>query len=208
MLQKQTVEPGTLDILMKLMKLPVLSDFLLVGGTALSLQYGHRISVDLDLFSTIEFDNQTIVSALEKEFPGFTYRNVTNPIGLFGYIDDIKVDFVKYHHHPVIKPPSITEGIRFMSTPDIIAMKINAILKRGVKKDLWDIAELLNHYTLSDFIKFYHAKFPSQQLLISIPQAITYFDDAEETEDPISLKDQTWESVKKIIQQKVRDFLS
>jgi hypothetical protein len=57
------------------MKLPVLSDFLLVGGTALSLQYGHRISVDLDLFSTIEFDNQTIVSALEKEFPGFTYRN-------------------------------------------------------------------------------------------------------------------------------------
>lgn len=79
MLQKQTVEPRTLDLLMKLMKLPVLSDFLLVGGTALSLQYGHRISVDLDLFSTIEFDNKTIVSALEKEFPGFTYRNVANP---------------------------------------------------------------------------------------------------------------------------------
>ena len=81
----------------------------------------------------------------------------------------------------------------------------------------WIFFQLLNltvkqsyqhHYTLSDFIKFYNAKFPSQQLLISIPQAITYFDDAEETEDPISLKDQTWESVKKIIQQKVRDFLS
>ena len=94
-----------------------------------------------------------------------------------------------------------------MSAKDIIAMKINAILKRAVKKDFWDIAELLKHYSIEDFISFYENKYPSQQLLISIPQAIIYFDDAEEGPDPISLKGQTWQSVKKVIQQKVSEFL-
>ena len=51
-------------------------------------------------------------------------------------------------------------------------------------------------------------KYPSQQLLISIPQAITYFDDAEESEEPVSLKNQTWNSVKKSIQKSVSEYLS
>ena len=86
-------------------------------------------------------------------------------------------------------------------------MKIQAILGRAKKKDFWDLAQLLERYSVSEIISYYSKKFPSQQLLISIPQAITYFDEAEESEDPISLKDQTWESVKKIIQQKVNDYL-
>jgi hypothetical protein len=56
-------------------------------------------------------------------------------------------------------------------------------------------------------ITFHREKFPSQNLLISIPQAITYFNDAEESEEPVSLKKQTWKNVKKNIQQKVREFL-
>ncbi len=123
MLQTQTVAPGALDILKKLMRVPALSDFFLVGGSALSLQFGHRRSNDLDLFSSENFDNESIVRVIEKEFVGFAYRNVTNPIGLFGYIDNVKVDFVKYYHHPLIQAAVFSEGIRFMSTPDIIAMK-------------------------------------------------------------------------------------
>ncbi|MBK9022425.1 MAG: nucleotidyl transferase AbiEii/AbiGii toxin family protein [Saprospiraceae bacterium] len=38
------------------MKLPSLAPFILVGGTALSLQYGHRMSIDLDFFGTVEFN--------------------------------------------------------------------------------------------------------------------------------------------------------
>ncbi len=45
-------------------------------------------------------------------------------------------------------------------------------------------------------------------LAISIPNAITYFTDAEESEDPVSFKGQTWNSVKKRIQKAVRDYLS
>jgi predicted nucleotidyltransferase component of viral defense system len=206
MLYTNTVEPRILEILKGLMALPQLSDFFLVGGTALSLHYGHRISIDLDLFSSADFNNENIAKIVEHNYSGFTYRSLNNSIGLFGFIDDVKVDFVK-HTFSLIGQPETINGIRFISIPDIIAMKVNAVMKRGVKKDFWDIAELLQHYSIDDFIKFYCAKYPSQQLLISVPQAITYFEDAEESEEPVSLKGQTWESVKKIIQQKVSTFL-
>jgi hypothetical protein len=45
-------------------------------------------------------------------------------------------------------------------------------------------------------------------LAISIPHAITYFADADETEEPVSLKNQTWTGVKRDIQQIVREYLS
>jgi predicted nucleotidyltransferase component of viral defense system len=190
------------------MLVPELSNFLLTGGTALSLLYGHRLSIDIDLFSSVDFDNEFIAGVMSKNITGFSYLNLNNPIGIFGFIDNLKVDLVKHYHHPLIGSPSTIDGIRFMSTPDIIAMKVNAILRRGVKKDFWDIALLLGHYNVQDFLDYYTKKYPSQHLAISIPSAMTYFEDAEESEDPISLKGQTWESVKKFIQIKVSDYLS
>lgn len=56
MLQTRTVEPGTLELLKRLMSLPALRQFYLVGGTALALQMGHRLSIDLDLFTPEPFD--------------------------------------------------------------------------------------------------------------------------------------------------------
>lgn len=207
MLQYSTVEPGTLDLLNKLMQITGLKDFYLVGGTALSLHYGHRKSVDLDLFSTSEFQNESLLPILGKHFPDLTYGNPNNPIGLFTFINDIKVDFVKHHYFSLIDTPVIEDGIRLIGIHDIMAMKIAAILKRGVKKDFWDVAELLQHYKIEDFINYYNQKYPNQQLLISIPQALTYFADAEESEDPISLKGQKWADVKKKIQQAVNTYL-
>ena len=43
----------------------ILRDFFLVGGTGLALQTGHRISIDLDLFSTNPFDYDQMLSDLE-----------------------------------------------------------------------------------------------------------------------------------------------
>jgi predicted nucleotidyltransferase component of viral defense system len=207
MLQYSTVESHTLDVLKELMQMPEMNNFYLVGGTALALYYGHRLSVDIDLFSTTEFTNESLVETLEKNFPGFTYKNTKNPIGLFGAIDGIKIDFVKHHHHHWIQKPFTADGIRLASIPDIMGMKIAAIMKRAVKKYFWDIAELLQHHTVDDFIEYYTKKYPSQQLLVSVPFALCYFDEAEESENPVSLKGQTWKSVKKIIQQKVSEFL-
>jgi hypothetical protein len=209
MLQEQTVEPGTLSLLIRLMQIPELNNFLLIGGTAISLYYGHRRSDDLDLFSPVQFDNGIIIDLLEKNFPDFTYRDRNNPVGIFGFIGEVKVDFVQQYNHPLIDKPVLdtASNIRLIGKHDLIAMKVNAIMKRALKKDFWDIEELLNDYSVDDFIRFYKQKYPSQLLMIAVPQAMTYFDEAEESEDPVSLNRQTWESVKKNIQKKVSDYL-
>ncbi len=189
------------------MEIPALKNFALVGGTALSLKYGHRKSEDIDLFSHASFENEEVIKALEKNFKkSFSYRTTNPRFGIFGFIDEIKTDIIR-HPHPLIRPVENVEGIRMFSTEDIIAMKVQAILGRGKKKDFWDIAELLNHYTINDFIQCHKEKYSTQNLLITVPHAITYFLDAEESEDPVSLKGQTWEKVKAFINKKVSDYL-
>lgn len=207
MLQYSTVEPRTLEILKRLMAMPELKSFYLAGGTALALYRGHRISIDLDLFSAEEFIADELLPVLEQSFSGFTYANPNNPVGLFAFIEDVKVDFVRHGRFRWIAESVLSEGIRLASIEDILAMKIAAILKRGVKKDFWDIAELLSDYSIDDFIAAYNKKYPNQQLLVTIPQAITYFEDAENSADPVSLNGQTWEGVKSVIQDKVKEYL-
>jgi predicted nucleotidyltransferase component of viral defense system len=208
MLQTKAIKPGALSVLKRVMKLKEFNNFSLVGGTALALKFGHRISVDLDFFSNKDFDIENITKALQTEFTSnFLIESKNLKWGLFCFIEDIKVDIIHYKH-PTIYQPDTIENIRIYSTPDIAAMKINAILGRGKKKDFWDLLELLQHYKLAELISFYNKKYASQNLLITIPQAITYFDDAEDSEEPVSLKNQTWDSVKKAIQKSVREYLS
>ena len=207
MLYSETVEPGAFSILKQTLKIPELKEFSLVGGTALSLTYGHRKSVDLDLFSARPFENASVVTALSNFFGDRFRKEEKAPrFGVFGFVDEVKIDLV-LHPHPLIRPVQSQDGIRMFSLEDIIAMKVQAILGRGRKKDFWDIAELLNYYPVSDFIKFHREKYTSQNLLITVPQAITYFADAEEDEDPVSLKNQTWETVKAFISRKVSEYL-
>ena len=66
---------------------------------------------------------------------------------------------------------------------------------------------MLDYYTIDDLIDCYNKKYPTHQLLISIPQALIYFVEAEESEAPVSLKGQTWASIKKKISQKVSSYL-
>jgi predicted nucleotidyltransferase component of viral defense system len=207
MLRIETVEPHTLSVLKKLMQIHELQGFALVGGTALSLLYGHRMSVDLDLFSNKAFENADVIEALQKEFQDrFIIEDKPARFGIFCFVDEVKIDIVR-HPHPLIRPQFELEGIRMFSTEDIVAMKVQAILGRAKKKDFWDVAELLKHYSVSDFINFHKEKYTTQNLFITVPQAITYFADAEESEDPISLQKQTWENVQKFIGTKVREYL-
>ncbi|MGV8090639.1 MAG: nucleotidyl transferase AbiEii/AbiGii toxin family protein [Mangrovibacterium sp.] len=207
MLHTETIEPRTFSLLKKLMELPSLRSFSLVGGTALSLRYGHRSSIDLDLFFHEKFDHVNIENELIHEFgSNFNYERGHKNFGIFCYIHKIKVDIVYFPHIPIASIET-TDNIRIYSSADIAAMKIQAILGRGKKKDFWDLYELLQHYSLQQLIDWHKQKYPSQMLAISIPNAITYFVDAEESETPVSFKKQTWEGVKKGIQRAVRDYL-
>lgn len=155
MLHTSTVEPGTLSLLKKLMASPSLQPFSLVGGTALALRYGHRSSVDLDLFFHEKFDHEQIKNELIAEFgDDFYFESGHRNIGVFCNIQKIKVDIIYYPHPPIAEVES-ENNIRMYSSADISAMKIQAILGRGKKKDFWDLYELLKHYSLQQLMDWH-----------------------------------------------------
>ncbi|MEP4533568.1 MAG: nucleotidyl transferase AbiEii/AbiGii toxin family protein [Cyclobacteriaceae bacterium] len=206
MLYKQSVNSRLFSVLDRLSVLPCLSSFALAGGTALALKYGHRISIDIDLFGKGDI-KEDVVPQLEKSFgKSVEIEDVPGSWAFFGFIDGIKVDIIPYDH-PLLNPVEIEGNLRLFSTPDIVAMKINALFGRATKKDFWGLHELLNHYTLDEMITFHQQKFPKQRLMVSVPQALTYFEDAENTPDPVSLKGIEWCQVKREIQKKVSEFL-
>lgn len=207
MLQTQSIYPSTLELLKKLMGLPALDQFNLVGGTALALQFWHRISVDLDLFTEKDFDVVTLKQSLEKEFWGENIVwNLEKDYTLLLKINDIKVDILHYPY-PLIDNLIIEDGIRLISPPDISAMKLSAIAKRGAKKDFFDMYELLKQkYSLSEMFTFYQEKFKNSELGFLF-RSLLYFDDAEMQDDPIMLKSYTRKDVKKEITRQVSDFI-
>ena len=120
MLSYQTVNSHTLELLKKLTNEEFLSKARLVGGTALALQYGHRISIDLDFFGNIEEDNETIKEVLINIGKLSVIKESKN-IKIY-ILDDIKIDFVNYRYNWL--DPAIEEnGIRLASPRDIAAMK-------------------------------------------------------------------------------------
>lgn len=207
MLHTEALIPGTLPILERLMSLEALDQFALVGGTALALRHGHRLSVDLDLFGQ-ELRHDELVATLQAEFgTSFRYEpSAQKTIGIFCYIDEVKVDIIRYPH-PCIAELVTVAGVRMYADDDIAAMKIQAILGRGRKKDFWDLAELLQYHDLAHIAECHSRKYPNQLLAISIPNALVYFSDAEESEAPLSLKDQTWDEVKQVIRHAVNQYL-
>ena len=204
MLQTQTVDRDTLELLKELMTLPELQQFSLVGGTNLSLRLGHRLSVDLDLFTNEPFDTEKISLILTDRFTNTTIASTSDTM-LFAFINNIKLDMVLLPYK-YIEPIENYDGIRLVSLPDIMAMKLSAIARRGVKKDFWDIAELLDMYSLAEMIEFYKAKYASHDIFHLI-RALAYFTDAEKQKDPDTLKKMTWKQVKTKMQITVKKYL-
>lgn len=141
MLHVETVEPDTLELLRRLMDRPYLSTFCLVGGTSLSLQIGHRRSIDLDLFSETDFDGDELLRSLAQDFQHIEV--LTKMKGtLLTRIQGIKVDFLRFNY-PMIRPLMTVGNLRLLTPEDIAPMKLDAIAGRGKKKDFYDIYFLL-----------------------------------------------------------------
>lgn len=205
MLHKETVTGTTLGVLKDLMAMPALADFCLVGGTNLALRLGHRLSIDLDLFTNIPFDSEGIYRLIEKQFAGVVMASQSEQT-LFLFINDLKVDVVLLPY-PWLYPFEKSDGIRLASMPDIAAMKLSAIARRGVKKDFWDIAALLDEYSLEEMVDFYKAKYSSRDIF-HLLRSLVYFEDAESQKDPDPLKKQSWKQVKIKVEAAVRQFMN
>lgn len=199
MLSYKTVEPNTLELLRRLTNEPFLAEARLVGGTALALHYGHRMSIDLDFFGKIEEDTITIQEILNNIGKTAVYKETTN-IKIYT-VDNIKVDFVNYKY-PWIDTVINKDGLRLASPKDIAAMKINAIEGRGTKKDFIDIYFLLKHYSLEQILAFYAKKYPENSRFRAL-MSLAYFEDAEKEMMPKMFSNIEWEDMKCCILDKV-----
>ena len=193
MLQTQTVEPRTLELLRKLQSEPLMSSFNLVGGTALALRLGHRKSIDLDLFTNEDFDIVELREMLVEKYA----MKVAFERGqtLKGFIDGVMVDCIRFNY-PHIKEPDIADGVRLESIPDIIAMKLDTISHNGTRiKDFIDIATLSSQYSLNEMLKFYLAKYPNANVLMPV-KSLVYFGDINFNESVVMLNGAfDWEKV-------------
>ena len=196
MLSIQTIQPDTLELLKRLASQPELAKTRLVGGTALALQYGHRQSIDLDFFGTLPEDKDELID-MAKQIGNVIITNKSKSI-VQTVINQVKVDFVDYSRYAWIDELVQGEGFVLASDKDIAAMKINAIIGRGTRKDFIDLYVLLQHYSLDEIMGFYKQKYPEfseYRALLSM----TYFEDAEMQDMPKMFIETPWEEMKKTI---------
>jgi len=206
MLHQETVEPATLELLNQLFSKDYLSGFALAGGTALALQLGHRISIDLDFFSYHPFNANELTKRissdfrLDKEFIEIE-ENTLNCI-----INNVRVQFLTHNYQQV--RPDLNDGtIRLYSLSDSAAMKLNAVTNRGAKKDFFDIAALLEVFSLNDMLNFYTKKYNVVNYQ-HVLKSLSYFEDAESEMNPVCLRKQNWTTVKKKVSTSVRLYFN
>lgn len=195
MLQTQTVSTELLELLKFISKSEVFKDFILVGGTSLALQIGHRNSVDIDMFGKSIIDEEAFIEELSKFGKVEKIQQTKNLLMLM--VNYIKIDFVNYRY-PFLENFKTIEDIRLASKKDIAAMKLNAISGRGSKKDFIDLFFLLEEYSLNEMMKFYDEKYEEGSYFM-VMKSLTYFEDADEQESPKMYKNFDWEIAKRKI---------
>lgn len=179
MLHKETVSPTTLGVLKSLMKDEKLNDFVLVGGTALSLRIGHRISIDLDLFSKKDFDQSKLQEHLQSTY-NFTADYIERNT-LKGNANGVALDFIS-HKYESVGEVAVIEGVRLASLKDIAAMKLNAIINNGTRlKDFLDVAFLGEKIPFDDMVQAYGDKYKTSPVMAA--KAVLFHDDIDHTVD-------------------------
>jgi len=198
-----TTSPLLLDILRESMDTDELASFRLVGGTALTLQRGHRLSDDIDLFTDAQYksiDFERIERWFKSKFR-YVQSSGSLPVGLgkpfFIGVSDmncIKVDL--YYTDAFINEHIEIDGIRFATLDEIIAMKVDVIARGGRKKDFWDIHELLEDYSLERMLQLHSSRYPYTHSPDLLRTKFTDFTLADDDFNPRCLKGKHWELIK------------
>lgn len=198
-----TVTPLLKTALTKMMDSGSFQQFRLVGGTSLSLQLGHRTSVDIDLFTDASYgliDFKVIDSFLRETFP-YVSEPQSGVIGMgMSYLigddenESVKLDL--YYTEPFIKPELIIGPYRIATIEEVIAMKIDIVQRGARKKDFWDLHELLNKYSPDQMIELHKERYPYNHNKKKIRENFTNFTNADDDFDPICLKGKYWELIK------------
>lgn len=180
-------------------------DFYLAGGTGLALRLGHRISLDLDLFSK---------DCLLKHSDRLALKKTLETSGKVEIQDEkdgtchlrLGNTTVSLFHYPykLLKPPSKWTGLKIASVEDIAAMKLSAVVSRGSKKDFIDLFFLCRSHKAADSIKWAERKFPGHpNFAVQAAKALVYFEDAEKEPLPKMLKPAAWPEIKAFFEKEI-----
>lgn len=185
------------------MKEEVFSEFRLVGGTSLSLQLGHRISVDIDLFTDAEYESidfNKIENYLNSNFQFVEYfSDVPVAFGKSYQIGKNRNESVKldvFYTDNFIKDFISVDEIRLATIEEIVAMKLDVIQRGGRKKDFWDIHELIEKFTFREMLSLHKQRYPYTHDEDLIIENFTNFSIADEDFEPICLRGKYWEFIK------------
>jgi predicted nucleotidyltransferase component of viral defense system len=198
-----TVSSQLLSILQALMMRSEFSMFRLVGGTALSLFRGHRMSIDIDLFTDEKYnsvDFKSIDSYLRKTFSyvdSIDYHEIG--MGKSYYVGKSASDCIKldlYYTDKFIENEVFVDNIRLASVEEIIAMKLDVIMRTGRKKDFWDINELEDSYSIEQMTLLHEQRYPFSFNKEKLKEKLIDFSSADEDFDPVCLRGKHWELIK------------
>ncbi len=204
-------------VLTKLFEIEELTKkFYLAGGTNLALKYNHRISTDIDLFinynENINFEDK-IVPILEQKFKNRLQLIALNKNTLRTTIDTIKVDFLSWSSiKQQLKPFEIIENTNWILAADIdvAAMKLNAIINRGTKKDFFDIAFLLQKFTIEELINAYKIKYNIQSDTEILKYLLDFHEadlETNRTIQTLNFKPTDWDSIKQNIKHNISNYI-
>lgn len=173
-------------------------EWYLAGGTALTLQYDHRASVNLDFFNPrkdIDSDLDFILRALSPDWITTNQKQDT----LYGELKNTKISFVSYPYFIPKQPFIIYGSINVLDARDIAVMKIIAISQRGKKRDFFDLYWYINNREpLLQVLERVKNQYPNMQHNYHhIIKSLTFFEDAEEDPEPQTFFNATWEQIKK-----------
>lgn len=183
--------------------------FYLAGGTALALQLGHRTSRDLDFYTPHHFRGLALTREFQKIFSKEIQKPGLAEDTLWLKFGDTDISFFRYPYK-LIRPSLSYLTVKLASPEDIAAMKIEAIIERGTKRDFVDIYYLMKKYSLKQLLNFTQKKYPevfNEQICLI---ALMYFKDAE-----IAQKDRKrlylyenieWRKIKEYIEKEVKQY--
>lgn len=198
-----TVTPFLKEVLIKMMKSEIFTAFRLVGGTSLSLQTGHRESVDIDLFTDAQYDSVdfNVIDQYFRNLYSYVYTNDGLPISLgkSWYVGTDQTTAVKidlYYTDPFIRPLLVKEEVRLASIEDIIAMKLDILGRGGRKKDFWDLHVLHEQYSIQKMIDLYQERNPYGHSVDELFSSFIHFEHAEDDFEPICLLGKHWPLIK------------
>jgi hypothetical protein len=113
--------------------------------------------------------------------------------------DGARLDFVRYPY-PLLEQPTLEEiGVHVAGLRDLGTMKLAAIARRGIRRDFWDLYEILRAgLSLRSLGRDYVARFGVEASdLYHVARALTYFADAEKDPAfPAGMTADTWKAVK------------